>query len=196
MTSGQISRGGTPGDRIAQARRESGLTQKTLAAHLDVPLWVVEELESGRRDVTPHLDAIAGLTDRPRSWFGGEAIAPPRVRAARGLAGGRKALDRSTAQARPAENGHVSEGRLRRARQEAGLTAKQLADELGLSLWNLEQLEAGAPNESVPLAAAARATGKPVEWFHADDRIPTGTDRPQAGEGRSGRGREARGRRR
>lgn len=180
MTPRPISPGETPGERIAHARRESGLTQRSLAAHLDVPLWAVEELESGRRDVGPHVEAIAKLTDRPSRWFAGEGKASPRARGMRGLASRSEALNRSTTRrAGVVANDHVSEGRLRRARQEAGLSRKQLADELGVSLWKVEQLEAGVTEEPVPLAAVARATGRPLEWFHEDDRTPTVADRSE-----------------
>ena len=168
----------SPGERIAHARRESGLTQRSLAAHLGVPLWAVEELESGRRDVGPHVEAIAELTDRPRGWLGsGER--PP--------APGHTTSDRpATRRARVVANDQVSEGRVRRARQEAGLSAKQLADELGVSLWKVERLEAGVTDEPIPLASVARATGRPPEWFQEQDRLsPTVRLRSPAGEGRS-----------
>lgn len=71
------------GTRIAQARREAGLTQRALAEHLALPLWRVDHFESGRLDVTNHLPAIADATRKPREWFepepNPEPVLPPRT---------------------------------------------------------------------------------------------------------------------
>ena len=61
------------GPRVAEARREAGLTQRELAARLGVSLWTVDELERGRRDPAHHLGAIAELTRRPETWFAEDA---------------------------------------------------------------------------------------------------------------------------
>jgi transcriptional regulator with XRE-family HTH domain len=61
------------GPRVATARRDAGLTQRDLAARLGVSLWAVEELERGRRDPAQHLGTIAELTQRPETWFLGDA---------------------------------------------------------------------------------------------------------------------------
>ena len=55
--------------------------------------------------------------------------------------------------------------RVATARREAGLTQKELADRLGVSLWNVERIEAGHEDAVARLDALARATGKPRSWF-------------------------------
>ena len=57
------------GERVADARRAMGLSQKALAEGLGLSLWTIDELESGRTDVTDYLDTIAGATARPVEWF-------------------------------------------------------------------------------------------------------------------------------
>lgn len=64
----------TAGARLAEARRDAGLTQKALAERLGVSLWTVEELEHGRGDLPRHVPAIASATGRAPSWFEGAAI--------------------------------------------------------------------------------------------------------------------------
>src|SRR3712207_9212370 len=59
----------TVGERIAQARREAGLTQMALAERLRVRLWLVDQYETGGRDVP--LDRLEGISEapgRPTSW--------------------------------------------------------------------------------------------------------------------------------
>jgi transcriptional regulator with XRE-family HTH domain len=65
----------------------------------------------------------------------------------------------------PRPNG-LSPARVRRARQEAGLTRKELAAQLGVSLWIVERLEAGEEVSTLSVAAIAETTGKPAEWLH------------------------------
>ena len=55
--------------------------------------------------------------------------------------------------------------RVATARREAGLTQKELADRLGVSLWNVERIEDGQEDAVARLDALARATGKPRAWF-------------------------------
>jgi transcriptional regulator with XRE-family HTH domain len=62
------------GERIAEARRRAGLTQKQLAGSLGVSLWTVEELERGNREPRPVLTAVAEATAAQRSWLVGDSI--------------------------------------------------------------------------------------------------------------------------
>jgi len=55
--------------------------------------------------------------------------------------------------------------RVATARRDAGLTQKELADRLGVSLWNVERIEDGQEDAVARLDALARATGKPKAWF-------------------------------
>lgn len=57
------------GARVARARLEAGLSQKTLGALLDVPLWRVERIERGGEDAATYLPAIAARTGRDERWF-------------------------------------------------------------------------------------------------------------------------------
>jgi transcriptional regulator with XRE-family HTH domain len=60
------------GERIAQARRNAGLTQKDLALRLGVSLWTVESLERGGAAAPRHLEAIAEATKTAESWLRGD----------------------------------------------------------------------------------------------------------------------------
>ncbi len=58
------------GARIAQARREAGLSQRALADHIDVRLWTVDQWESGTGAVSPtQLEQMAEVTHRSPAWF-------------------------------------------------------------------------------------------------------------------------------
>jgi transcriptional regulator with XRE-family HTH domain len=72
----------------------------------------------------------------------------------------------------PESNGaaELSGTRVATARHEAGLTQKDLAAQLGVSLWKIEQLESAAGSTAGPLEALAHATGKPESWFTETDR--------------------------
>jgi len=50
------------GERLAEARREIGMSQKRLAERLGISLWAVDQLEQGRRDSQRHAKAIARAT--------------------------------------------------------------------------------------------------------------------------------------
>ena len=63
----------------------------------------------------------------------------------------------------------MSGERVATARREAGLTQKQLADRLGVSLWNVERMEGGQEDALARLDALVRATGKPRDWFATAD---------------------------
>ncbi len=77
--------------------------------------------------------------------------------------------------------------RVATARREAGLTQKELADRLGVSLWNVERLESA---KGFPVArhdALARVTGKPEGWFTeaGQPHGPSNGDRAGDAEGNS-----------
>ena len=57
------------GQRIAEARRESRLSQSELAIRIGIPLGLLEKLEAGEADCSPHLEQIAKVTGRPPAWF-------------------------------------------------------------------------------------------------------------------------------
>lgn len=58
-----------PGQRVAQARHEAGLTTRELAARLDLSLWKLERIEAGREGIGDHLPAIAAATAKQVHWF-------------------------------------------------------------------------------------------------------------------------------
>ena len=57
------------GQRLAQARRSAGLSQRGLADRLGVPIWGVEQMESGKADPAPYLTEISALTGQPLTYF-------------------------------------------------------------------------------------------------------------------------------
>ncbi len=65
------------GNRIAVARRSSGLTQRQLADALGTSTWMVERMESGAGDTARYLSGIADATRRPYTWF--HAPSSPRI---------------------------------------------------------------------------------------------------------------------
>jgi transcriptional regulator with XRE-family HTH domain len=73
------AKNGTAGDRLAQARRDVGLTQRALADRLGISLWSLDQLEQGRGDLSAHLPAITDATGKHAGWFGGT---PPAEEAA------------------------------------------------------------------------------------------------------------------
>lgn len=69
------------GDRIGQARRESGYrTAKDFAGVLEVSVWTVRSWESGKSQPRYHmLETISELTGRPKAWFLGEGAIHDRL---------------------------------------------------------------------------------------------------------------------
>ncbi len=58
------------GARIAQARRDAGLSQRALADHVGVRLWTVDQWELGAGAVSPtQLEQMAEVTKRSPEWF-------------------------------------------------------------------------------------------------------------------------------
>src|SRR4051794_30999084 len=58
--------------------------------------------------------------------------------------------------------------RVREARRAAGLNEKQLAQRLGISLWELERMEAGTKDPCDYLSQLKKETGRSEEWFVPD----------------------------
>lgn len=77
--------------------------------------------------------------------------------------------------------------RFAQARAEAGLTTKDVAQLLGVSIWTVEQLESGRGDASRFLPLLAAATNKPVEWFQ-DASSPPGPGAAADANGANGRG--------
>jgi transcriptional regulator with XRE-family HTH domain len=67
------------GIRIREARERAGLTQRALAKAIGTRLWVLDQLEEGRRDPTPHLEAIASATHLSVAELAPETFAPVRA---------------------------------------------------------------------------------------------------------------------
>jgi transcriptional regulator with XRE-family HTH domain len=57
------------GQRIAQARREAGLTQAQLAEALDITRRSIQGYEAGKVVPYRHLDELAAATGRSRGWL-------------------------------------------------------------------------------------------------------------------------------
>jgi transcriptional regulator with XRE-family HTH domain len=65
------------GSRIAAARRQAGLSQRSLADRLGVPLWKIDQAEQGAGDASRLISAVATATGRPLEWFGSMAEDQP-----------------------------------------------------------------------------------------------------------------------
>jgi transcriptional regulator with XRE-family HTH domain len=69
------------GERLAEARRRTGLSQKALAQRLGVSLRLVDELEKGERNIAPHVEEIAQAMQLTPGWLDvartGEAAPEP-----------------------------------------------------------------------------------------------------------------------
>jgi hypothetical protein len=79
------------------------------------------------------------------------------------------------------------------ARRNLGLTQRQLAARLGVSLWHVDQIEAGVVDPSAHVPAIASLTGRAVEWFSPNTRTeargPTPLTMPAALSASEGSGR-------
>lgn len=61
------------GKRLKEAREYVGITQEEAAAHLGVRRSAISEMEAGKRGVGAlEMKSLAGLYERPTSWFTGE----------------------------------------------------------------------------------------------------------------------------
>jgi transcriptional regulator with XRE-family HTH domain len=57
------------GERVASARRASGMTRADLAGRLGISLWALEQVETGAADPRPLIGGIAGHTGHPPEYF-------------------------------------------------------------------------------------------------------------------------------
>src|SRR4051812_9046345 len=69
--------------------------------------------------------------------------------------------------------------RVKQARRAAGLNEKQLAQRLGISLWELERMEQGRKAPWDYLEQLEKETGRAEEWF-VPDAPPPEADEPEA----------------
>ena len=145
------------GRRIEQARRERGLTQAELAARIGVSLGMVDRYETGRADPSDKLPVIAEVTGRPASWF---------------MSSGEDEGDGRVMAEFPTGVGP----RIAQARKLRGLTRRELADAVGVSLGRIERYESGAEDPSDLVARIAAALEEPASWLRS------GGPRPQAGD--------------
>lgn len=61
------------GKRLKEAREYVGITQEEAANHLNVRRSAISEMEAGKRGVGAlEMKSLAGLYERPTSWFTGE----------------------------------------------------------------------------------------------------------------------------
>jgi transcriptional regulator with XRE-family HTH domain len=60
---------GAIGERIARARKESGLTQEELASRVGVTARSIQGYEAGKVVPYRHLSRLAEITDRELAWF-------------------------------------------------------------------------------------------------------------------------------
>jgi transcriptional regulator with XRE-family HTH domain len=61
------------GKRLKEAREYVGITQEEAANHLKVRRSAISEMEAGKRGVGAlEMKSLAGLYERPTSWFTGE----------------------------------------------------------------------------------------------------------------------------
>jgi transcriptional regulator with XRE-family HTH domain len=60
---------GAIGERIARARKESGLTQEELASRVGVTARSIQGYEAGKVVPYRHLSRLAEITDRELGWF-------------------------------------------------------------------------------------------------------------------------------
>jgi transcriptional regulator with XRE-family HTH domain len=58
--------------------------------------------------------------------------------------------------------------RVREARLAAGLSQRELGERLGVTLWTVEQMEAGKADPAAHAGRLAAITGRPEDWFAAD----------------------------
>ena len=57
------------GKKIAQARKEAGVTQRTLADHLGITETMLSSIERGLYSPYKYLDSIGELVHKDREWF-------------------------------------------------------------------------------------------------------------------------------
>jgi len=71
--------------------------------------------------------------------------------------------------------------RVAAARREFGLTQKQLAERVGITLWLLDRIEAGAPDAALHLPRIAAVTGRSEAWFTGTSPAAVAGSSPRRG---------------
>jgi transcriptional regulator with XRE-family HTH domain len=129
-----------------------------------------------------------GAPDPPRGPLSPELVLvdPDLARAA--MSQPRRGFPRSLTGAKPGFAGirapsdaGASGERIASARRECGLTQRQLAAALGLSVWQLDRIESGDRDSSAHLPLVAEVAGRDEEWFRvAETRSAAGPTPPKA----------------
>lgn len=81
----------------------------------------------------------------------------------------------------PQPDGSAPGERVVLARRHAGMTAKELGDALGVSLWEIERLECGEADAAGHVERLASVTGKPPGWFDGSASVRHGDASSSAG---------------
>jgi transcriptional regulator with XRE-family HTH domain len=156
--SGGVDDHAAVGRRIVQARRQLELTQSELAERVGVLLGMLDKYESGQADASRVLPRIAEVTGKPIDWF--TSTAPE------------EAWNQGDSPAVPTAVGQ----RIADSRGRRGLTRRELAEAVGVSLGKIERYESGEENPSELVERIATALGEPSSWLETGD--PSGrTDR-------------------
>ena len=158
--SGGIENHPAVGRRIVQARRELELTQAQLAERIGVPLGILDRYESGKADASRTLIRIAEVTGKPIDWF--TSTTPGEVR-----------QQGDDARVPTAVGERIAESRGRR-----GLTRRELAEAVGVSLGKIERYESGEENPSDLVERIASALGEPSSWLETGDPSGRADQRP------------------
>jgi transcriptional regulator with XRE-family HTH domain len=138
------------GKRIVRARRQVELTQAELAQRIGVSLGMLDRYESGQADASQMLMQIAEVTGKPIEWFASM---------------GSDVSDRHDATRVPTAVGQrIAESRGRR-----GLTRRELAEAVGVSLGKIERYESGEESPSDVVERIATALGEPSSWLETGD---------------------------
>jgi transcriptional regulator with XRE-family HTH domain len=149
-TPGGVDDHAAVGKRIVQARRQLELTQAELAQRIGVSLGTLDRYESGQADASQMLMQIAEATGKPIEWF---------------TPTGSDGSDRHDATRVPTAVGQrIAESRGRR-----GLTRRELAEAVGVSLGKIERYESGEESPSDVVERIAAALGEPSSWLETGD---------------------------
>lgn len=78
-------------------------------------------------------------------------------------------------------SGRTISSKIARARRDAGMTQRQLADEVGTSAWAIDQMERGRRDATGFAAQIELTTGKPAGWLNVVTAIPEGAVEDSSG---------------
>jgi transcriptional regulator with XRE-family HTH domain len=147
--SGEVEDHAAVGRRIVQARQQLELTQAELAERIGIPLGMLDRYESGQADASRMLPRIAEATGKPVDW----------------LTSPDDAWSQGEYSPVPTEVGQrIAESRGRR-----GLTRRELAEAVGVSLGKIERYELGEESPSELVERIAAALGEPSSWLETGD---------------------------